>query len=251
LIVSSIEGSSTSMGWNRPPRQRPVLLDVAAVLLVRRGPDAAELAVGQRRLDEVGGVHGPAGGRARAHDGVELVDEDDGVLLLAERLQDRLEPLLEVAAVARPRHHRAHVQRVDGRALERCRRLAQLDPAGQPLDDGGLADAGVADEQRVVLAAPRQHVQRPLDLRLAPDERVDLAGPRPLVQVDRELRQRVGRRLVRLLVRRRTAVAGDAGLGGQELADAVRDVADHVQPADPFLLEEGHRVGLGLREEGH
>ena len=47
--------------------------------------------------------------------------------------------------------------------------------ARQPLDDGGLADARVADEQRVVLAPPRQHVQRPLDLRLPADQRIDLA----------------------------------------------------------------------------
>ena len=170
-----------------PPGQRPVLLDVAAVLLVRRGADAAELAVGQRRLDEVRGVHRPARRRARAHDGVQLVDEDDGVLLLAERLHHRLEALLEVAAVARAGHHRPHVERVDGRARQRRRRLAELDAPGQPLDDGRLADARVAHEQRVVLAAPRQHVQRPLDLRRAPDERIDLARPRALVQVDREL----------------------------------------------------------------
>ena len=130
---------------------------------------------------------------------------DDRVLLLLQRRDHRLEALLEVAAVARPRHHRSHVERVDDRARERRRRLAQLDPPRQPLDDGGLAHAGVADEQRVVLAAARQHVQRALDLRAAPDQRIDLARPRPLVQVDRVLGQRIDGRLFVLVVAGRRA----------------------------------------------
>ena len=135
--------------------------------------------------------------------------------------------------------------------FERGRRLAELDLARQPLDDGGLADAGVADEERVVLAPPRQHVQRALDLRLPPDERIDLAGPRALVQVDRELRQRIGRRLVGVVVAVVVPVARHAGLGRQELGDPVRDVADHVEPADPLFLQEGDRVRLRLGEERH
>ena len=38
-------------------------------------------------------------------------------------------------------------------------------PLRQPLDERGLADAGVADEHRVVLAAAAQHLERALQLR--------------------------------------------------------------------------------------
>ena len=58
------------------PLERRVLLDVLLVLVQRRGADAAQLAAGQGRLQHVRGVHG-AFGRARAHDGVQLVDEQD------------------------------------------------------------------------------------------------------------------------------------------------------------------------------
>ena len=237
-----------------PPRQRAVLLDVAAVFLVRGRADAAQLAVRERRLDQVRRVHRAARRRARADDRVQLVDEHDRVLLLLQRRDHRLEPLLEVAAVARPRHHRSHVERVDDRARERRRRLAQLDTARQPLDDRGLAHARVADEQRVVLAAARQHVQRPFDLRAAPDERIDLARARPLVQVDRVFRQRVDRRLFVLVVADRTGAPlprQTGGLGRQQLRDAVRDVADHVQPRDPLFLQERDGVRIGLREHRH
>ena len=53
----------------------------------------------------------------------------------------------------------------------------------QALGDRGLADAGLADEQRVVLAAAAQHLDHALELVLAADQRIDLAVARELVQV--------------------------------------------------------------------
>ena len=61
-----------------PPLQGRVLLDVLAVLVERRGADAAQLAAGERRLEQVGRVVA-AFGRAGADDRVQLVDEQDDV----------------------------------------------------------------------------------------------------------------------------------------------------------------------------
>ena len=58
--------------------QRAVLLEVLAVFLVGGRADAAQRARLQRRLQQVGGVHGAAGGGAGADHGVDLVDEQDG-----------------------------------------------------------------------------------------------------------------------------------------------------------------------------
>ena len=58
------------------PRQGRVLLDVLAVLVEGRRADAVQFAAGERRLQEVRGVHGPvrlAGADERVH----LVDEQD------------------------------------------------------------------------------------------------------------------------------------------------------------------------------
>ena len=49
----------------------------------------------------------------------------------------------------------------------------------QPLGDRGLADAGLADEQRVVLAAAAQDLDHALELVLAADQRIDLAFRAP------------------------------------------------------------------------
>ena len=157
------------------PLQRRVLLDVLAVLVQRGGADGVQLAAGQRRLEHVAGVHGPLG-RARAHDGVHLVDEEDDLPLGGDDLlQHGLEPLLELAAELGAGDQRAHVEREDLLVLQPLGHVAVDDAAGQPLDDGGLAHARVADQHRVVLGAPGEDLDDAPDLLVAADHRVELA----------------------------------------------------------------------------
>ena len=74
------------------------------------------------------------------------------------------------------------------------------DLARQAFGDGGLADARIADEQRIVLRAAAEDLDRALDLGVAPDQRIDAAGLRLLVQVDAIGFERLGALLVLLLV---------------------------------------------------
>ena len=69
-----------------PPLQGGVLLDILPVLVEGGGADAVQLAPGQHGLEQVARVHG-ALGLARAHDGVQLIDEEDdpALRLLAPR----------------------------------------------------------------------------------------------------------------------------------------------------------------------
>ena len=46
---------------------------------------------------------------------------------------------------------------------------------GQAFDDGGFADARLADEHRVVLGAARKHLDHAPDLFVASDHRIELA----------------------------------------------------------------------------
>ncbi len=94
------------------PLQGRVALDVLAVLVQRGGADALQLAAGQRRLEDVGGVD-RALGRAGADERVQLVDEEDRVVGAAQLLDDLLEALLELAAVLGAGHERADVERQD------------------------------------------------------------------------------------------------------------------------------------------
>ena len=92
------------------PRQRRVLLDVLPVLVERRRADAVQLAAGERRLQEVRGVH-RAFALAGPDERVHLVDEqDDAARRRRDLLQHRLQALLELAAVFRAGDEGAHVE---------------------------------------------------------------------------------------------------------------------------------------------
>ncbi len=159
--------------------QRCVTLEVLAVLVERRRPDRLQLAAGKRGLEDRRCVD-RALGRAGADEIVELVDEQDDVAALGDLLHHLLEALLELAAVLR----------------------------GEPFDDGGLPDAGLADQHGIVLRAARQDLHHALDLRLAADDRVELALGSLLGQVAAELVEELG--ALRLL----------AGSGGPTLLAA-------------------------------
>ena len=155
-----------------------VLLDVLAVLVERRRADRVELAAGEHRLEQVRGVH-RAFGRAGADDRVQLVDEQDDLALgVLDLLEDGLEALLELAAELGPGDERAEVERDDALVLEALGDVAADDALGEALGDGGLADARLADEHRVVLRPARQDLDDAPDLLVAADDRVELAGPR-------------------------------------------------------------------------
>ena len=146
-----------------------------AVLADGRRADRAQVAAGERGLQHVARVHRALGG-ARADERVELVDEEDDLAVrLLDFLENRLEALLELAAVLRAREHRAEVERDDALVLQRLGNVARGDAPREPLDDRRLADAGVADEDGVVLRAAREDLHDAADLLVAADDRVELA----------------------------------------------------------------------------
>ena len=187
--------------------ERGVLLQVLAVLVERGGTDGLQLATGQHRLEDAGRVDRALGG-TRTDQGVDLVDEQDDVAAGADLLEHLLEALLEVTAVAGTGDQRTQVERVELLVLERLGHLALDDLLGQALDDGGLADAGLADQHRVVLGAAGEHLHDPLDLLLAPDDRVELALAGGLGQVAAELVEHEARRRRGLARRLAPAAAG-------------------------------------------
>ncbi len=158
------------------PRQRTVLFEDAAVLLVGRRADAAQIARGKHRLDQVGRVHDATGGRSGPDDRVDLVDEQDRLRLALEVGQHRLEALLEIAAVLGAGHQPAQVERINRATGQHIRHLAIDDLLRQSLGDGGLADTGLTDEKRIVLATPAQNLDGALDFAHA-DRSADRSCP--------------------------------------------------------------------------
>jgi hypothetical protein len=104
-------------------------------------------------------------------------------LALLDLVEHGLEALLELAAVLRAGDERAHVEREHRLVLQPLGHVAAHDALGEALGDRRLADAGLADQHRVVLGLARQDADHAADLLVAADHRVELAGPRQLHQV--------------------------------------------------------------------
>src|SRR5262249_39830160 len=158
---------------------------------------------------------------------------EDRARLLPQCRQHRLETRLELAAELRAGDQRPHVEREDLRVAQADRDLLVVDAERQTLDDRRLADARIAHEDGVVLAAPAEHVHRALELAGAPDERIDLAGRGPLDQVDGEAGEWIARRgglLVVAVAARRLRLGSLRDAGG-----AVREVRNDVEPGDALL----------------
>ena len=216
-----------------------VALDVLAVLVERGRADALELAAGERRLEDVGGVDRALGG-AGPDERVELVDEQDRVVRVAQLLDDLLEPLLELAAVLRAGHERPDVEGQDALVEQRLRDVAGDDPVGEALGDGGLADAGLADQGRVVLRPSREDLDDPLDLLLSADDGIQLSCTGGVGQVDPELVD--GRRLAGPLRLRGRA-------GGRALRQDADDLVADLVEVDPERLEDTGGDPLALADE--
>ncbi len=60
----------------------------------------------------------------------------------------------------------------------------------QAFGDGGFADTGIADVERVILRPAAEDLHRAVDLRHAADQWIDLAGLGLVVEVDGELLER-------------------------------------------------------------
>ena len=218
-----------------------VLLEVLAVLVERGGADGLQLAAGEHRLEDAGRVDGAFGG-AGTDERVDLVDEQDDVAAGLDLLEHLLQALLEVAAVAAAGDECAEVERVQLLVAQRVGHVVADDLLGEAFDDGGLADAGLADEHRVVLGAPAEDLHDPLHLAAATDDRVELLLASELGEVAAELVEDLAVALVGRLVLR----CGARRAGGLRLALALAALVAAEQLDD--LLAHPAEVGAELHE---
>ena len=225
------------------PFERRVLLDVLAEFVQRRRADGVQLAARQHRLEHVAGVH-RALGRARADHGVQLVDEQDDLPgRVGDLFQHGLEPLLELAAILCAGNERAHVERDHALLLQPFGHVAADDALRQPLDDGGLAHAWLADEHGVVLGAPAEDLDGAADLLVAADDRVELAAARDLGQIAAVFLQRfVG--AFRVLAGDALAAA-DRGERGEDAVARDAEPRQQFRRAPAILTEQRQQQMLG------
>ena len=217
--------------------ERGILLDVLAVFVERGGADDPQFAAGERGLHHRAGVDGTFGG-AGAHHLVELVDEDDHFALgAADLVHDGLEALLEFATELRAGDHRAHVEGEETLVLEVLRHVTGDDLLRETLDDGGLADAGLADDDGVVLRAAVEDLHDALDLLVAADDRIELAVTRVL------------REVVAVLLERAVLALGGGRVDARAAADVLEGAVDALL-VDVVLVENAGGIAVALLGDG-
>ena len=139
---------------------------------------------------------------------------------------------------------------------EYLRHVAHDDAAREAFGDRRLADAGVANEQRVVLLPAAQNLDGALNLGGTPDQGIDPAGPRLLVQIDAIDFERVGAALLLIAafdsggIFLHTAHGARLGHAGA-LGDAVADIVHRIEAGHVLLLQEEGGVALALGEDRH
>ena len=129
-----------------------VLFNVLAILVERGRADALHLAAGQGRLEDVGGIDRPFG-TTGADQGVQLVDEEDRVLGPSHLVHHGLDTLFELAAILGAGDHHRQIQHDNSPVAKQFRHVAVDDHLGEALDNRRLADAGFAQQNRVILGA--------------------------------------------------------------------------------------------------
>ena len=222
--------------------ERRVLLDVLAVLVKRGRADRVQVATGECRLQDVAGVHGALGG-TRAHDGVELIDEQDDLTLgLLYLLEHGLQAVLELTTVLGTGDQRAHVELDEVAVAQRARHVAGYDTLGDALDDGRLADTRLTDEHGVVLGTTGQDLDGAANLIGTADDRIEFAGAGQVADVAAVLLQRL--KLSLILGRRHAVIATQLLV---DLFDAILGHACVAQNAAGLALVLGkcHQQMLG------
>ena len=145
-----------------------------AVLVQGGCTDGLQFASSQHGLEDGGGVNRALCGTC-TDEGVNLVNEQDDVAAGADFLQNLLQALFEVTAVARTCNQGAQVQGVQVLVLEGLRDVTVNDSLCQALHDGGLTDAGLTNQHGVVLGTAGEDLHDALHLLVAADDRVQLA----------------------------------------------------------------------------
>src|SRR5690606_22001503 len=112
-----------------------------------------------------------------ANQGMGLVDkQDDRLLAVAYSVDHALEALLELTFDPGAGLQQTEVEHTQDDVLQRWGHVAGGYAQGQPFDHGGLADAGGAHQDRVVLPATQENVDALADLAVAPNYGVDAPG---------------------------------------------------------------------------
>src|ERR1700722_5471830 len=127
-----------------------IFFDIFAIFIERGGANGSQFSPSKGRLEHVGGIDGTFG-RSGADQRVKLVNEEDNLTLrVFDFLEESLEAVFKFTAELGTGKHRAEIERHDSFVLQHLGHVAGNDALREAFDDGSLANAGFADEYRII-----------------------------------------------------------------------------------------------------
>ena len=208
------------------------------------------MAFGEGGFEQVGGIHGAAGGAACADDGVDFVDKQDGMLDFGQLFEHGFDAGFKVAAIFGAGQERAHIQCKHGGTGQRFGHIAVLQTISQALGQRGFAHTGLAHQKRIVFAAAAQGLHEALQLHGAADQRVDTPFACLHVQIDSIFGQGMTNRFA-LFVAFLFNFVAFIGFRYAIRHDAVCDVVENLAAANRLQAQEIHSMAVFFRHNRH
>ena len=89
-------------------------------------------------------------------------------------LQHRLQTVFEFAAIFRASDQRSQIESDQALRFQHIGNVTGNNALRESFDDGGLADAGFADQHRIILRASRQNLHHAANFFIAANHRIEL-----------------------------------------------------------------------------
>mmetsp|Transcript_38335 Transcript_38335/g.78167 ORF Transcript_38335/g.78167 Transcript_38335/m.78167 type:complete len:228 (-) Transcript_38335:856-1539(-) len=136
--------------------QRLILLDVLAILVESGGTNAAELASGQGRFEEIGRIHGSRGGTG-TDDGVHLINKQDDLTLgLGNLLEYGFETLFEFTSHGGAGDECTEIETDEfAWGFHAIGNVTVNHSLRYAFGDGRLPNSRITNKHRIILSPPR------------------------------------------------------------------------------------------------
>ncbi len=179
-----------------------------------------------------------------------FINKQNCAVIFFDLPHDGFQALFKISPIAGPGQKRTHIQTKNGGILQYLRHILFHNPPGQPLGNSGFAHPRIPHIKRVILGAPAQNLDRPVDFIFPTDQRVNPPLPGLVVKVDTIFVQgRISlffRFLNLFLTVRRSGITI-----GSRFGQPVRNIANRIQAGHVMLLQKIDRVAFPFGKQAN
>ena len=154
--------------------KRRILFNIFTVLIECSCTDHLNLSAGERRLQDIRGIHG-ALSISCTHKVVDLVNEEDNIPLLLDLVHKPLDTALELPAELRARNEGCQIKQMQFFVGQTCRDISGRHLQCKALGNRRLTNAGFTDQTRIVFRAAAEDLLNTIDLLITSNDPVNFS----------------------------------------------------------------------------